>query len=277
MDNLIETNPFTDEFVQNEIKFMQYDQPESGSIKHDGIELRFRQIQGRCDDYLNKCFRIDDWETPVMFIDGQLWMSLSTMEITSSYFGCHYQSGTVAMLGLGTGYTTLRCASDPAVESVTVFERDQRVIDFFYFLHGTKHADLMDKITIIHGDAREKLMDLEFDSVFSDIYQTMLPDEVIEDIPHFLKNNNIGCYRFWGMEKVFIHAIAKELIPTYAISMIDLDYLRHWQTTEGAGMFDEYGLDEEYVTQALKVIAKYPEQMYLDEDLIDIRNSLKAG
>lgn len=266
MDNLIEVNPFTDEFVKNEIAFMEYDIPESGIIEHEGITLKFREIQGRCDDYLNKQYRIDDWKTPVMFIDGTLWMSLSTMEVTSAFFGWWGMTGTVAMLGLGTGYTTLRCAAQDAVESVTVYERDPRVVEFFKHLHGTRPE--LDKITFVIGDAREELQGKDYDCAFADIYQKMLPEEVISDISHFLDNNDIGWYRFWGQEKVFLCAINEEIIPTYAIGMIDLDYLRHWQSTEGAQMFDG-GPDNQYIADTIQAMGSYPEQMYIDNEVLD--------
>jgi hypothetical protein len=264
MDNLIEVNPFTNEFVKGEIEFMQYDVPDSGKIEYRGLTLKFAEIRGRCDDYLNKNMRFDDWLTPIMFIDGELWMSLSSMEIQSAFFGWWGMNGDVAMLGLGTGYTALKCSSNPDVDRVVVYEQDERMVEFFQHLHSN-HPNY-GKLEFVIGDARETFKDKSFDCVFADIYQTMLCDEVVTDIDLFHEQNKyIGWYRFWAQELVQLIALNEEMMPTYALSMIDLDYLRHWQTTDESKMYGNH-IEVPYVHNLLHVIGSHPESMYLDSE-----------
>lgn len=267
MENLININPFTDDFVKQEIDFMQYDMTQD-QIDFDGIVLKFKTIRGRCDDYLNVQYHIDDWKSPIMWIDGKLWMSLTTMEIQSSFMSWWPMEGEVAMLGLGTGYTALRAANNEQVDHVTVYEIDERVVEFFRYLHGDREE--CQKIEFVIGDARQKLKNKTFDCVFADIYRTLFCDEVQTDISLFLDNNNIAYYRFWGQEFLQVMALDEGIIPVHALSMIDLDYLRHWQSTESSKMHLPHVSDIEWITKTIQIMGQYPDAMYLDGDVFNM-------
>ena len=267
VENLIKHNPFTDDFVKGEIEFMQFPaMPDTCDmvIQHRGIEIKFIQIHGRCDDYLNKNFRVDDWYTPIFKIDGELWMSLSPMEVQSSFFAWWGAAGLVGMGGLGTGYTSLKAAANPNVERVTVFERDERAIDLFKHLHGKRPE--LEKIRFEVGDMRETLDGYYFDSFFNDVYQSMLPDEVITDIPLIMDRNDIQYYRFWGQELVQLIGLNEQILDGVGcISMVDLDYLRHWRSTDESNMYGPH-IDLDYVEQCLRVMADY-DMVHLSYDI----------
>lgn len=260
-------NPFTDEFMKTEVEF--YDTPE---YDKDGVKLVVRPIKGICPDFLNKNYRLGSTPMPMIFIDGKLWMSLSFMEIQSQYLPIMLATGHVGTCGLGLGYYTLRVAEKPNVDKVTVFEREQRVIDFFRECFSDRPG--FDKIEFVHGDARKTCREYNFDFLYVDIYRTMLPDEVISDIRLFNRANNIAedereetdlldGYHFWCQEKVILEGVLSEMIDKHDVPWLTMEYFRKWKDTplgedidgiEDMTMGNLYdGIpDEDYVKEVLE-------------------------
>jgi len=207
-DEKILANPFTDRFLDEEVAF--YGLP--GPYSANGIEVQMIKPRGRLDDYLNKNFRISGGEVPVLAVDGNLWMSLTYMEIQSMYVPISLCRGVVGTAGLGLGYFALRAASLERVERVDVFEVEPRVADFFVASFGNRPE--MEKIKIVVGDARKEMLwkphRRSFDLIFMDVYPTLLGDEVVEDARLFRKNGSFEEYRFWGQERVILDAIVED-------------------------------------------------------------------
>jgi len=194
-------NPFDTSFAQAEIAFYGVETYADGK----GLKIRSLPIQWRCDDLLNTMFHVGEVTAPMLTLDGELWMSLSPMEIQSHYVPIGLASGHVGVAGLGLGYFTLRAAAKPEVTKITVFECDERVAA--YFTSTFHNRDGFEKIEIILGDARHEMVGFEFDLLFVDIYATMLPDEALEDVELFLANNGVKRYHFWARERVLLDAI----------------------------------------------------------------------
>lgn len=222
------TNPFTNAFTEEEIDFYDLGEPYS----KDGVSVSLVTPSGRLDDYLNMNYRVGDIpRVPILKIDGRVWMSLTPMEIQSAYLPIMMATGIVGTAGLGLGYYPLRAASNPNVEEVHVYEIEPRIIEFF--LSSFKGRPELDKIQIHHQDVR-KLSHTEkrngFDTFFMDVYRTMLPEEVVDDILIFQGVDiDLRNYRFWGMEKVFLDSIMHEERPQ--ISYQDRAYLKTWKNT----------------------------------------------
>jgi hypothetical protein len=204
-------NPFETQYVRQEVKWY-------GCSEYDGGGVSFDMVQpvGRVDAYLNMEFQTGDYECPRLSIDGRTWMSLTKMEIESAW--CPIQlareGGTIATVGLGMGYFAMRAAQSPDVERVDCYEIDPRIIAFFHQHFAGRPG--YRKVRIIEGDARETLRDREYDMVYADPYQTMLPDEVLTDIDLFCGRNTIGLYRFWGFERVvFEHVVEEQEWPLF--------------------------------------------------------------
>jgi hypothetical protein len=204
---MINTHLFTNEFVDEEIAFMGMDR----DVKIGKVELVNRTLPPmvRMDHYLNVHLEITERKIPTYYRDGQLWMSMTAMEVQSHAVPLALAEGIVGVAGLGIGYFVLRAMDDLTVDSIDVYEQDEECIDLF--VRQFKDREGFDKVSFILGDARENMRDKLYDMVFVDIYQTLLPDEVIEDITLFCDNNFISCYRFWGQEKVFATVIQNHL------------------------------------------------------------------
>jgi hypothetical protein len=245
-------NPFTDEFMVQEIKFMGLSKGQKPLTKMEGIEIRHTEITYRCDDYLNKNWRAEVMVCPIFFIDGMLWMSLTPMEVESNYLAWQCSEGVVGMGGLGIGYTTLRAASKDEVTKVLVFEEDMRVVKLF----KSQYADRpeMDKIVFVMGDARETMKDYTFDFVYMDIYQTMLPDEAFSDVELFRSQNKIKRYKFWGQEKVVLAALEEHIMDVGDLDFETQNYLSMWMRTEKSNMYAGYYGDIEEDAAALEEI-----------------------
>lgn len=246
------SNPFTDEFMRQEIKFMGLKKGQKPLVTMEGIEIRHTKITYRCDDYLNKNWRAEPMVCPIFFIDGGLWMSLTPMEVESNYLAWTCSEGIVGMGGLGIGYTILRAANKDEVTKVIVFEEDDRVVELF----KSQYADRpeMSKIEFVMGDARETMKDYTFDFVYMDIYQTMLPDEAFSDVELFRSQNKIKRYKFWGQEKVVLAALSEGLMTVDCIDLETSQYLGMWSTTEKSNMYAGYYGDIEEDSLVLEEI-----------------------
>jgi hypothetical protein len=249
-------DPFDVGDLRSEIAWMSVP-----SYDKDDIRIIHRELQGPLEEYFNKWFWLGELTVPILKIDGLIWMSLTPMEIQSAWAPLLLAEGIVGTGGLGMGYFALKAAQDDDVAEVHVYEQDERIIT--YFTDSYSDRDNYDKITIHHMDVR-KLKGGVFDTFFMDIYQTMLPDEVIEDSERFLRHNTAGSYRFWGQEKVALHSMNNGNSPDY-VTWADAEVFRLWMDTErdiGSGgsyrdtaalpdMYDPvYGVDEidEYIS-----------------------------
>ena len=109
---------------------------------------------------------------PAVYQNGRMWMSVSPNEINTMQHNIAYARGKVVTFGLGLGYFAYMCSLKSEVTSITIIEKNEKVIELFnkYIL---PQFEAKDKITIIKADAYEyikSLKDGEFDYAFVDIY-----------------------------------------------------------------------------------------------------------
>lgn len=221
-------NPFSDKYVKREIRWYGLK-----PYQVDGVSIKILNPQMRIDDYLNKNWRIDDdLMVPTLFIDGQLWMSLTPMEIQSQYLAILNAGGEVGVAGLGMGYSALKIAQKADVDKVTVFEIDPRIVNFFRKTFRRRKG--FDKIEFVVGDAREEVPKHQFDFLYVDIYKTMLPDEIVSDIGLFQGSVHEfpDGYHFWGQERVLVDsALALCIIEPDDLGIQMRAYLTRWMQT----------------------------------------------
>ncbi len=107
-----------------------------------------------------------------VYDNDRLWMSITPNEINTMKEPIDNAKGNVLTFGLGLGYFAYMCALKEDVKSVTIIEKDERVIKLFkdnilpYFAN-------IEKINIIKEDAYvylSKMNDDMYDYVFVDIY-----------------------------------------------------------------------------------------------------------
>ena len=220
-------NPFSDEYVRKEVRWYH-----RGEYDKDGICLITDEPQGVLPDYLNKNYRIGGMKVPILFIDNKLWMSLTPMEIQSQFLAIRNASGEVGVAGLGMGYAALKMAQSEDVDSITVFEIDPRIIRFFREAFHRRKG--FNKISFVEGDARETLVDHQFDFLYVDIYQTLLPDEILSDIELFKTcvHEFPDGYHFWGQERVMVDAsVGHEIISPIDLPVEVRALLTRWLKT----------------------------------------------
>lgn len=198
----MKANPFTDTFLKRELSFMDVK-----AYEWSGISIEVKPLQGCIDEYLNKQFWANGPWVPILRVDGRLWMSITPMEIQSMWVPINMARGRVATAGLGLGYFPLRVAQERAVESVTVFEIDERLIRLFYDRYNKKRN--FDKIKIVHGDVYKKINKMEYEFIFMDVYGEMFDDRIEEDLYHFLNILDYSPreYRFWCQELLLWEAM----------------------------------------------------------------------
>jgi hypothetical protein len=68
---------------------------------------------------------------PVLRLGGHVWMSLTPMEVQSSYMPIHLARGRVGTAGLGLGYFVQRVLRKPEVEHVVAYELKVEVLEMY--------------------------------------------------------------------------------------------------------------------------------------------------
>ena len=113
-------------------------------------------------------------EFPAVLEDGNEWMTLTPVDLDTSEYAIEKARGRVVTFGLGLGYFAYMASEKQNVDSVTVVEKSDRVIELFkkYVLPQFSHSK---KIRIVNADAfeyAEKVMPAEnFDFAFVDTWR----------------------------------------------------------------------------------------------------------
>jgi len=95
--------------------------------------------------------------------DGEIWMSLTPMEILTQRPGIRKARGNVLVGGMGMGWFARRCCERKDVKSVTVYEIDADVAQTFRFEHP--------KLKVVVGDVW-KADPEAIDSVLLDVWDS---------------------------------------------------------------------------------------------------------
>lgn len=111
-------------------------------------------------------------EYPCIAEDGHVWMSVTPNEIYAMKPHIDEARGKVLTLGCGMGYYAYMASIKDEVESVTIVEKSQDVIDLFekHILPQFSHKE---KVKIVKADAIEFMNQLEdgvYDVCFADIW-----------------------------------------------------------------------------------------------------------
>ena len=138
---------------------------------------------------------------PVMRLDGQVWMSLTPMEIQSSFMAIHLARGRVGTAGLGLGYFVHRVLDKPEVEHVIAYELSQEVLELYARTFGS-HP----KLELRHANAR--LLEGEhWDFFYADMYRHLLTPQAIGDMAALCSANRIGRYHWWSIEQAVLEVL----------------------------------------------------------------------
>lgn len=196
---MLNVNPFTKQYFEEELNHFAFQPKESGRI-----QLKYNELKGRIDAYLYRDFVYDYPDIPVFLIEGQTWMSLTPMEIESHYLPIEFAKGKVGVAGLGLGYYVQRILSKSDVKEVVVYELDNDVISLYKEQFG-EHK----KLTIIQGDALT-ISGETFDFFYNDIYQRGADTKAWEDMLLLKKQNSIQHYHFWTIEAFLLSLVTTD-------------------------------------------------------------------
>ena len=135
--------------------------------------------------------------------NGDVWMSLSPMELESQAIGVAAARGHVAIMGLGMGWAAAECALDPEVDQVTVIERDPEVIALHreLALFDRLPGGCGKKVRIVERDALEWRPDARVDLLIPDIWLPLVsPDDRAAEVARMQANVGAAGIYFWGQE-----------------------------------------------------------------------------
>jgi hypothetical protein len=222
-------NPFTRDYLLEELAFLDVKDQD----QENDVMIQLSEPRGRLDDYLNKNWRVNVPSVPMMFIDGKIWMSLTFMEVQSAALAIQKSCGDVVTGGLGLGYYVARAAAQDEVDTVTVYEINRDVVSLF--MRRFKDRSWYKKVIIVCDDIRKKIERDEVphaDFFFMDIYQTMLPDEVIDDARSVFKRGIVepNCYHFWGQECPILDAMVEN--EPVDVEFLERAYFKYWMETD---------------------------------------------
>jgi hypothetical protein len=134
--------------------------------------------------------------------EGAAWMSIVPMEVESQAIGIASAHGHTVVLGLGMGWCAANVALNPAVERVTVVERDADVLALVDALDifGQLPAAARSKIELVRGDALTWQPDSAVDSLQADIWARFLEPRKWDEVRRIQDNVGAGSLYFWGQE-----------------------------------------------------------------------------
>lgn len=119
-------------------------------------------------------FFTEDFEFPAVLEDGNEWMTLTPVDLDTSEDAISRAHGRVVTFGLGLGYYAYMVSEKSEVESITVVEKSESVIELFkrYILPQFTNPE---KVRIVNEDAflyAEHTMPKEnFDVAFVDTWR----------------------------------------------------------------------------------------------------------
>lgn len=143
------------------------------------------------------------------------WMSLSPLEVESQELAFHHAHGHTVVMGLGMGWVAANIARLPAVERVTVVERDGDVLELFDrcgVLQGLG-TDAAGKVRLVHADALEWQPDAEapaVDFLYADIWLRLAEPQALAQVQRMQSNVRAAQVYFWGQELV-LGALARQI------------------------------------------------------------------
>jgi hypothetical protein len=134
--------------------------------------------------------------------DGNVWMSITPMELESQAIGIEQATGHVVIFGLGMGWAAAATAMRAKVSAVTVVEFDpevlmlHRALDIFSQLPPEARS----KISIEQGDAFAWRPSAPVDVLMPDIWLPLVSDGRVVEVQRMQANVCATSVYFWGQE-----------------------------------------------------------------------------
>ncbi len=160
------------------------------------------------------CFN-EKFYYPSIIQKDLIWMSIIPHEINTMNEPINNARGNVLVIGLGLGYFSYMVSNKKCVKSVTIVEKDEKVINIFnkYLLDKFENKK---KIKIIHDDAFIYLKNCpHYDYVFIDIYHNVGDGfSLYLKLKKYEKLNYADKYDYW-IETSLIAMLRRYVLTLY--------------------------------------------------------------
>lgn len=182
-DSIFNSNPYFNKVRPSLKKMGEYEL----TLDHFYKNQSFAYDDVIIDEDFREISQIGYFDHKVSFLalshKGEIWMNISPNEINTMQPSIDEASGDVLVYGLGLGYYPFMVALKDDVKSITIIERDEKIINIFKE-NLFPHFINKDKIKIIKSDAFEyqKNHKEKYDYVFVDLWHNP-----IDGLPMYLK------------------------------------------------------------------------------------------
>lgn len=160
---------------------------------------------------------------PAIIEDDLIWMSIIPHEINTMKEAINNAYGNVLVIGLGLGYFAFMVSKKENVKSVTIIEKDQKVINMFTqnLLPIFKNKN---KIKIIHDDAFVYLNSgFHYDYLFFDIYHN-----VGDGFSLYLKAKNYENKQVANLYDYWIETSLIAMLRRYVLMLFEEKVIYHY-------------------------------------------------
>ena len=153
--------------------------------------LPIDEIKVNEDEYYQEYSQVGYFEKGFNYLalldKNDIWMSVNPNEINTMKPYIEKSNGDVLVLGLGMGYISFIMSEKENVKSITIIEKEKKIIDIFKenILVKFPHKE---KIKIIENDAIEYLADneIKYDYIFADLWH-----DPNDGLPIYIKLHNL--------------------------------------------------------------------------------------
>ena len=149
------------------------------------------------------------------------WMSVTPNEVYTVQGAIDNANGKVLTLGCGMGYFAYMASLKEEVESITIIELEQDVIDLFE-KHILPQFENKEKITLVKADAVEFMKncsDGEYDYCFADIWIGIEDMEAyfsVKEVSRHMKKTKIDYWIEESFASFFLSYIWMEMLKAFA-------------------------------------------------------------
>jgi hypothetical protein len=207
-----------------EVKVPEYAEGEHGMWRIDSFEVPLLRGYWRgLRPVLSRCYRL--------FKGNEIWMSTTPMELESQQHALACFKGRVVIAGAGMGITIYNAVTNPAVESVTVIEIDEDVIELLERQAEVNDWPNWSKVRWINDDAlligaAELLLPADF--LWVDIWETLGSNRAFNESMAIQRRVNAKEVGWWGMELDFIDYLQNVKKATPPPTRVDWRDFRSW-------------------------------------------------
>ncbi|MCR4912061.1 MAG: hypothetical protein K5925_06085 [Bacilli bacterium] len=196
------------------------------------------------------------------------WMSITPNEIKTMEKAIKEANGNVIVFGLGLGYFPFMISLKESVKSITIIEKDEKIISLFE-KNLLPQFPYKEKIIIQKKDAFEVIKStLNYNYAFVDLWHTA--EDGIETYLTFKRNEDNSPYitfSYW-LETSF-YALLRRAFISLILEQLDSYKEKHYQQAET--VFDKLVNHYYYQTKNLRVSSvKQLEDLLSDTTLLDL-------